>query len=949
MSENWQRVQSLFLEAVELSPEERARFLDSACADDSEIRREVESLLTHDGCSERRITEALAGAAKSLIDAVTLKPGTRVGDYEIHKLIGSGGMGEVYQARDLRLARNVAIKVLPSFLTNDPDRLRRFEQEARAAAALNHPNILAVHQMGFYNGAPYVVSELLEGHTVRELVKGGPLSWRNAIEYGVQIARGLAAAHGKGITHRDLKPENLFVTKDGHVKILDFGLAKLSDPLHSGDARPMTEIGLVMGTVGYMSPEQVRGQEADYRADFFAFGAILYEMLCGQRAFRKPTAADTMSAILSEDPPSISQSHATIPLALQRVVQRCLEKSREQRFQSASDLAFALESLSDSAMLAAPSIRTRPRWWRNPARVGPILGIAAVAVLGLAYLFRPPMPLPQVGRIVQLTKSGGARPGEPLYTDGPRVYYQWNGPLATDWQLRQVLLNSDQDTPVAISAGQFRVRGLSPDGTEFVAISFIAGQPTVWRIPVAGGSLRRVGNLLADDIAWSHDGSSFAYVRGKQLFVAKTDGTSSRLLATAPEVSAQTDHVRWPTSAPQVSPQLDHIRWSPDDRQLRFTLISAGAGGSLVFQTKQSLWEVAADGRDLHELRFNWPANAMACCGDWTLDGRYFVFESDRDGTSNLWALQDKSEWWRRANRDPVQLTFGPVNYDQPVPSRNGNSIFAIGVQPAGELVRYDAERKAFVPSLGGRSISHLTFSPDRQWLVYVAYPEGTLWRARSDGTEPLQLTFPPLRVFSPCWSADGERIAFLGMQHGQLSKNFVIPVGGGNPEPFPAESLSQSSPTWMPGRDALVYSRAYEAEHPALFLFDRQLGRSEKIPGTEGLYGPAWSPDGRYMMASDASTDRLLLVDLKSRNRTEIAGPAAWPAWSADSQYIYFVRWGINWIFRVRVPEGREEKILEVPFRVAPWPFTTAPDGSLILLREYGRHDVYSLSLSLQ
>jgi Tol biopolymer transport system component len=948
MSEHWQRVQALFLEAVNLSAEERARLLDNACASDPELRHEVESLLSHDGASERRIADALRGAAESLFDAVALKPGTRVGDYEVHKLIGSGGMGEVYQARDLRLARNVAIKVLPSYLTNDPDRLRRFEQEARAAAALNHPNILAVHQMGFYEGAPYVVSELLEGHTLRDLIKGGPLPWRSTIEYGVQIARGLAAAHGKGITHRDLKPENLFCTKDGHVKILDFGLAKLSDPLSFGHSGPATEAGLVMGTVGYMSPEQARGQEADHRADFFAFGAILYEMLCGQRAFKKPTAVETLSAILSEDPPSISQLLPATPPGLQRVVHRCLEKNREQRFQSASDLAFALESLSDSA-IPAPAFWKEQARFRNPALLGPIIGIAACLVLVLAYRFRPAMPLPQVGRIVQLTKNGGARPGEPLYTDGPRVYYQWNGPLAADWQLRQVLLNGNQDTLVGISAGQFRVRGLSPDDTEFVAISFIAGQPTVWTIPVAGGSPRRVGDLLADDIAWSHDGSSFAFVRGNQLFLAKSDGTSSRLLATAPEVSTQADRVRWPTTAPQVSTQMDHIRWSPDDRRLRFTLLSTGSGGSLVFQTKQSLWEVGVDGRDLHELRFHWPPDATACCGDWTPDGRYFVFESDRDGVSNLWALEEKSDWWRRAYREPVQLTFGPVNYDQPVPSRNGKSIFAIGVQPAGELVRYDANRKDFVPFLGGRSISHLAFSRDRRWLAYVAYPEGTLWRARSDGSEPVQLTFAPLRVGTPRWSPDGGRIAFHATQPGQLFKNFVISAEGGNPEPFPSESLPQSSPDWIPDRNALLYSRAYGGEEPALFLFDRSLGRSEKIPGTDGLYGAAWSPDGRHLLAADASTDRLSLVDLKSGKRAQIAGPAAWPVWSPDSEYIYFVRWGINWIFRVRVADGREEKILEVPFRVAPWPFTIAPDGSLIFLREHGRHDVYALSLSAQ
>src|SRR5215469_4194321 len=619
MRENWQRVQSLFLEAVGLSPEERIRFLDNVCAGDAEIRREVESLLTHDGASEERIAEALAGAAQSLFNEVTFKPGTRVGDYEVHKLIGSGGMGEVHQARDLRLARNVAIKVLPYFLTNDHDRLRRFEQEARAAAALNHPNILAVYQMGLYEGAPYLVSELLEGKTLRELMKEGPLPWRNAIEYGVQIVRGLAAAHSKGITHRDLKPENVFVTKDGHVKILDFGLAKLADPRSSGHARTGTEVGLVMGTAGYTAPEQVRGQEVDYRAHFFAFGSILYEMLCGQRAFKKPTAADTMSAILSEVPPTISQLVPTIPPGLQRVVHRCLEKNREQRFQSASDLAFALESLSDSEM-PRERAATTGRSWRSPGRLSPIIAVAASAVVITAAYFRPTMPLPNVSRIVQLTESGGARRGEPLFTDGPRVYYQSSGSLGKDWQVRQVLLNGSQDVPAGIPAGPFHVRGLSPDDTEFVAIFDLRGENTVWRIPVAGGSPRRIGNLTADDIAWSHDGNFFAYSQGNQLFLTQADGTSSRLLMAAPAVAAR----------------VDHLRWSPDDRRLRFTLVVAGDLGSLFSPTKQAVWEIGVDGHDLHELRFNWPGTEVGCCGEWTPDGRYFLFEADREGSSNL-------------------------------------------------------------------------------------------------------------------------------------------------------------------------------------------------------------------------------------------------------------------------------------------------------------------------
>jgi eukaryotic-like serine/threonine-protein kinase len=344
--ERWQQIRDVLEKALELAPGQRSSFLDGACLSDQSLRREVETLLAS---SE----DARSGFLESSPLRVTITSGTKLGEYEVKSLLGSGGMGEVYRARDSRLGRDVAIKVLPSFLSTDSDRLRRFEQEARAAAALNHPNILAVFQMGTYQGAPYLVSELLEGETLREQIKRGRLAARKAIDYGVQIARGLAAAHEKGIAHRDLKPENLFVTKDGRVKILDFGLAKLMQPQSGSDDNAITltkgtEAGMVMGTVGYMAPEQVRGQTADHRADIFAFGAILYEMLAGKRAFQKPTSAETMTAILNEDPPGISQVTTNLPPALQRVVHRCLEKNLEQRFQSASDLAFALDALSEN-------------------------------------------------------------------------------------------------------------------------------------------------------------------------------------------------------------------------------------------------------------------------------------------------------------------------------------------------------------------------------------------------------------------------------------------------------------------------------------------------------------------------------------------------------------------------------------------------------------------------
>src|SRR5580698_6440950 len=350
--ERWSNVERIYHDAQQREAGERSAFLDQVCARDPGLRVEVESLLQYaEGSAsplDRPAVEAVARALAAQLSGDDkgqreLPVDGLIGQYRIVAKIGAGGMGEVYRARDFRLGRDVAIKVLPSLFSADSDRLRRFEQEARAAAALNHPNILAVFQMGTHEGAPYLVSELLEGETLREGIKRGPLPVRKAVDYGAQIARGLAEAHAKGIIHRDLKPENLFGTKDGRVKILDFGLAKLRQ-LQSGSKqsspslKEQTETGMVMGTASYMSPEQVRGENVDYRADIFAIGSVLYEMLTGRRAFQKPTTPETMTAILNEDPPGISQITTSIPPALQRVVHRCLEKNPEQRFQSSSDL-----------------------------------------------------------------------------------------------------------------------------------------------------------------------------------------------------------------------------------------------------------------------------------------------------------------------------------------------------------------------------------------------------------------------------------------------------------------------------------------------------------------------------------------------------------------------------------------------------------------------------------
>jgi serine/threonine protein kinase/tetratricopeptide (TPR) repeat protein len=394
LPQRWVQVKDKLQTALDLPPEERAAYLDEVGRADPELRRELESLLaSHERAGTDFLkTRALHPFSAGISNPYSIMIGRALGPYEIRQLIGAGGMGEVYRAHDPRLGRDVAIKVLPLLLATDPDRLRRFEQEARAAAALNHPNILAIHDLGSTGDIHYVVSELLEGETLRTHLQEGALSVNQAIRMLLQIAQGLGAAHAKGIVHRDLKPENIFLTTDGNLKILDFGLAKLVGHnvvlKEAADQPEGTTTGVLMGTPGYMSPEQVRGKPVDQRTDIFALGAIAYEMLAGQRAFRGESAADTISAILSHVPPPLSSLQGSIPPALDRVVRRCLEKEPANRFSSVREFCSELEAISGSGTL--PDLAAGI--WARPAVRGSVLAfvllIVAFAALFSVYQMR---------------------------------------------------------------------------------------------------------------------------------------------------------------------------------------------------------------------------------------------------------------------------------------------------------------------------------------------------------------------------------------------------------------------------------------------------------------------------------------------------------------------------------------------------------------------------------
>jgi len=449
---------------------------------------------------------------------MSLAAETQLGPYKIIALIGAGGMGEVYRARDTRLLRDVALKLLPESFTTDPDRLRRFEQEARAVAALNHPNIVSVYDVGNEGGVHYIVSEFLEGDTLRQLISASGMAARKATELAVQMAQGLAAAHEQGIVHRDLKPENIFVTRTGRLKILDFGLAKLRRPQAiaetvDGVTVAATNAGQVMGTIGYMSPEQVRGDAADQRSDIFSFGSILYEMLCGQRAFKRNTGAETMTAILNEEPPEFSGRNLAVTPGLERIVRHCLEKQPGQRFQSAQDIAFALESVSGiSTTTSTAAAPTRARWAR-PALVALVaLVLLAASGLGLRAWLHPSSTAlhPKLHRI---TFRRGTIWNARFTPDGNLIYgAAWEGRpeelfVAENGSTESRTLGLQTTDILAISSsGELAVSTNRHFVMGFESAGMLA------RAPRGGGAPRDI----ADDVEyadWSPDGASIAIVR----------------------------------------------------------------------------------------------------------------------------------------------------------------------------------------------------------------------------------------------------------------------------------------------------------------------------------------------------------------------------------------------------------------------------------------------------
>jgi Tol biopolymer transport system component len=862
-----------------------------------------------------------------------LAPGTRLGSFEIISLLGAGGMGEVYRARDTSLRRDVAIKVLPASYSRDPDRLRRFELEAQAAAALNHPNILSVFYIGQQDGSPYIVTELLEGETLRERLRRGPLRLREALDIAIDLAHGLAAAHDRGIAHRDLKPDNLFLVKDGRVKILDFGLAKLVQPeAASVDGptvtfREQTDPGHVLGTVGYMSPEQVRGLPADARSDIFAFGAVLHEMLTGKRAFQKPTSAETMSAILNEDPPDSSHIMPTVPPGVQRVVHRCLEKAPERRFQSASDLAFALEGLSDASGSAITSMgrsggASQPHWrWILAVAVATAIALAA----GLVIWGKHSPAVPVVESVTQLTDDGEAKPSR-LVTDGSRIYFNEGG--GDSLKIAQVAVTGGETAVISTRLPNAQVTALTPDGAALlVAVGpYNAPAYPLWTIPLPAGEPRRVGNLEAHQASFFPDGR-IVFAQGPDLLVADKDGSN-------PHKLVGTAGMTW---APSVS---------PDGQRIVFTAYDPG-------RTPSYLVEVSADGANPRNL-VKQSGNSV-CCSQWTPDGKYLVYTRRPDNrTEDIYVLAAQSGFLQRTTPDPIQLTSGGLVFSMPVPSRDGKQIFAIGTKRRGELVRYDVKSNQFPPMLSGISAIDPTFSRDGEWVAYSAYPDHTLWRSRADGTDRLQLTFSPMIVEYPFISPDGRQVAFSNLNR----EIYVISMDGGAPKKI--MDKNGASATWSPDGNLLLISGWIEGkkidEENAwqLKIFDLRNGTSSLVPAPIGMVGGQFLTQDT-LVAAPQNTSKLLSFDRKTQKWSTLVSEDVvnW-ATSLDSKYLYYTTREANpKAKRIRLADHAVETLTTFKSlnRVNDWSYgstqiSVAPDGSPVFTRDIGTEEIYALTV---
>jgi serine/threonine protein kinase len=813
--------------------------------------------------------------------------GDRIGRFELLGCLGIGGMGEVYRARDPQLQRDVAIKVLPASFSRDPDRQRRFEQEARATGSLNHPNILAVHDIGVHEGATWIVAELLEGETLRQRMDARPLSPRAVIDYAIQIANGLAAAHEHAIVHRDIKPANLFVTRDGRIKILDFGLAKLLGSEGSGDATETVTLGgvqvrPVMGTATYMSPEQVRGLRIDHRSDIFSFGTVLFEMLAGFPPFRRSTTADTLSAIVHDEPPSLT-APSPIHGALEQVIRHCLEKEPGARFQSARDLVFHLETVSQVTD-AIPARALRPRISKTTTVLMSVaLGVVAMALAGyLAWReFAPAPELPMTASVRRITDFQGLEESPSISPDGRSVAFTGN--VNGRRQVFVRLVAGGSPLQITKDAVDHQLPRWSPDANSIFYFSPAERgdeQGTIWSIPALGGAPRRViASIGGADV--SRDGriTSFGLVDGQiQLLTAALDGSGVRTIA-----HSDAGYHRYP-------------RWSPDGRWIAYQ-----RGDNVRFD----IFVVSAKGGEPRQLTND--RNIMSGLA-WLPDSSGVVYGSSRGYTVPY--LSPLRLWEARLDGTARAVTPAEVWYEQPDVHDSG-LIAAARMRMQFDLWRFPFGREAM-----------------------------------DNVRQAVAITRQTGQVLTPTAAPDGDQIAFLSDSGGHANL-WVTSMRTGDARQLTFEDgagESVGAPVWSPAGDAIAFvsSKGLTGFEFGVWVVNAD-GSNLRNLATSGL-GMAWSPDGRFVYYSDTSARALKKIDASGGTPVTVRSELARNIIGLSGTTLYYVverpftDGRPEYEIRAATPEDGPSRVLaRIPAsRVPSWQIinpSLSPDGQWLAL----------------
>jgi serine/threonine protein kinase/Tol biopolymer transport system component len=841
-----------------------------------------------------------------------LVAGTKLGRYEIRSKIGEGGMGEVYLARDTQLGRDVAVKVLPSMYSDDADRLHRFEQEACAASALSHPNILSIYDVGTHDGSPYVVSELLQGQTLRQRISGTTLAQKRAIDYALQITHGLAAAHERGIVHRDLKPDNLFITNDGRVKILDFGIAKLTQPEGNTSQtdiptrRVDTDPGVVMGTVGYMSPEQIRGKGVDHRSDIFSFGAILYEMLSGHRAFHGESAADTMSAILKEDPPNLSDTNQRISPALERLVNHCLEKNPESRFHSASDLAFALEAISGTSIVSGQTVtwdavveRTQNRERRAWIVLSSVLLLSAL-VLAVLY-FRQGPSIRERAILASILPPEGTQSllSVAVSPDGTRLSFVAQGQL---WV--RTIDGSEERSLAGTEKAGFPF--WSPDSN---SIGFFTTDGKLKRVEASGGPVQTLCDApRGRGGTWNRNGVILFSpdTRDPIYKVAASGGTPEQVTQFDPSRTYLTH--RWP-------------HFLPDSRHFLFFLRSGGADAAKF----TGIYVGSLDSKET-KLLINNASNPVYTSLGYLLfvrEGNLMAQPFDANG------LQPTDEPQAIARGVAYNRNWDVADF---AASQNGVLAYRLGSDLQSQLSWFDRSGKQLGMVGEPGYYRSPKISPDGQRVAVDRFDpikqEGDIWILETSRNSATRFTFNPAPNLGPVWSSDGNKIIFASQRNpSDLYQKSVI--GAGSEEEFLRSDDYKTACGWSSDGRFFAYALIDPKTGWDIWILPMD-GERKPFPFVNTVFneqGAQFSPDGQWIayVSNESGTMEIYVQPFPGPGgkRQVSNGVGLPPRWRGDGRELYYLTPDRKKLIAVEIKPGPTietgtiKTLFELPVRI--------------------------------